>query len=415
MQVKYITKSSFDDVSFAILVPDNTNKKLVLEIAIHGMGERSSGTLENLENLVLGQKQPDGSRRWPFVFEDMNKAVDQYGIVMVIPTYSNFMEPAMINKVYDYCKTNYNIYDRMILTGFSLGGGAVVKYLSSSLANAQRVAYAVPCAATNSIISSGAAFAGQAGVSVHLASNDNDPTVNVSNTKSLLTSINAANPPLKAVMTIFDREGHGSNEKMWALAAPKAPGGQGLIDAAENIYQAGTDCVINGPRQMKSGAVVVPQPQPTPSPTPTLSAAFNIADGQVVSATVLEMDASASTGVKQGWDGYAWDVRVVKATSGNICYDVRPETGMYGGPKKNLTGIVDGEYSITLTVKDDAGNTASKTIRIIANLTGVKVVAAFDSKTDLITYSDGTTEAGEAIFGGGKWVVKSASGKAYSL
>lgn len=419
MQVKYFPKLNPDyskiagrDVAYAVLLPDTLRPKSTLEIAIHGIGERSGGTLENLKNLVEGfDYNNDGIREAGFVTPDMKKAVDLFGIIMIIPTYENntFFEPAKINQLYDYAKGIYSIYDKMLLTGFSLGGGAVVKYITSSLTNASRVAYAIPCAATEDIIDK--SIPGKANLPVHCFHNDKDDRVDVSSTYSIVSKINET-ATLKAIYTIFRKDGHGGNIEAWSLTPPKAPNGQGFIDAAENIYQVVTDIIVTGkPRQMKSGTVI--QPTPTPSPTPpaqvALTADFNMSDGQVITTTTFDMDASNSTGVKPDWDGYRWDVKAINPTN-NKQYGVRP-AGTYGGPKMKLIDIVDGAYEIVLTVRNSVGSTAQKKVTVSAKIGVAKTVTGFDSSTDVITYSDGTTERGSAVLSGGKWILKNSAGQ----
>lgn len=420
MQVKYFPKLNPDyskiagqDIAFAVLLPDVLRAKNILEIAIHGVGERSGGTLENLKNLVEGfDYNNDGIREAGFVTPDMKKAVDLFGIIMIIPTYENntFFEPAKINQLYDYAKSIYSIYDKMALTGFSLGGEAVIKYITSSLANASRVAYAIPCAAPKNIID--AAIPGSVNLPVHCFHNDKDDRVDVSNTLGIVADLNKSNPALKALYTIFRKDGHGGNIEAWSLTPPKAPNGQGFIDAAENIYQVVTDVLATGkPRQMKSGAVI--QPTPTPSPVQpaqvALTADFNMSDGQVITTTTFDMDASNSTGVKPDWDGYKWDVKPVGPAAGKQ-YGVRAD-GAYGGPKKKLIDIVDGQYEIVLTVRNSTGSTAQKKVVVTAKIGVAKTVVAFDSSTDIATYSDGSTEKATAVLKDGKWTIKNSAGQ----
>lgn len=420
MQVKYIPKLDNNyspiagrEVAFSVLTPDVPKGKFYVVIAVHGIGERSGGTQEHLENLVLGQKQPDGTRKWPFVTDDMKKAVDQYNLLMIIPTYETnaFFEPSKVNYVFDYVKANYQVHDKFMLTGFSYGGGAVVKYITSSLANASRVAYAIPCAAVNSLADP--TIPGKANVPVHAFSNDNDPTVNVSNTKTIITAINASNPTPRALQTIFRTNGHGGNNEAWSLTPPKAPGGQGFTDAAENIYQVFQDIIANGPRQMKGGAVIQPPATPDPVPQPpldTLKAEFNLTDGQVITTDKFILDASASIGMKDDWQAYGWDIKPIE----NGSWAAMPSGGMYGGPKKELVNLSNGKYSIGLTVMNKAGQAAKKTVTIEVKISAgpvPKTAIGFDSTTDLITYSDGATERGTANFSGGKWVVKNLAGQ----
>jgi hypothetical protein len=399
-------------VGVALLVPDSPRQKYILEIAIHGIGEVSQGGIENLKNLVEGfDWNNDGIRDSGFVTADMKKAVDQYGIIIAIPTYPNFFEPSMVNFVYDQVKALYPIHDKMLLTGFSLGGGSVFKYITSSLANAGRVAYAVPVAAVYSI--QDRTIPGKVNLPVHAFSCNPDPRVPSSNTKNQINAINESNPSPRALYTFFNKNDHGGNIEAWSLTPPKAPGGDGFTDAAENIYQVVTDIINNGPRQMKSGAIqpVPGPPPPEPIPEPVdLKADFNLTDGQIVTSQVLDIDASASTGVKTGWDAYQWDIKPVTGS-----WDFQLKNGAYTDkPTQRIINLnKNGTYSISLTVRDSKGNTATKKITITVNLTG-KVITAFDSATDLITYSDGSTEKGSAVYSGGNWVIKNSAGQIVS-
>lgn len=420
MQVKYIPAvdangSKINEFACAILLPDGYpgTTKWKWAMFVHGMGELSQGGLANLKNLVEGfDYNNDGIREGGFVTEGMKWAVDAHQLIIVVPTYSGFFEPEKVDKIYDYMLANYNVQPTFMHTGFSLGGGCVFKYASSSITRAKRVHLAVPCAGTYGLVDAG--IAAKNGTVWHAFANDGDNRVPASNTINQIDKINAQNPAVKAVYTIFHRDvpgsdNHGSNTEAWDKVPPKAPGGQGLIDAAETIYQLNDAILASGPRQMKSGTVPIPSPTPTPPTTVAPTAAFNLTEGQVITTTIFEMDASASTGVGDRWDAYKWDVRAIVAPTGKS-YGVRPESSAYGGPKKRLIDIVDGQYEIVLTVKDKMGNTASKKVNVTAKI-GTKTISAFDSATDLITYSDGTTEKGIAVLSGGKWTIKNLSGQ----
>src|SRR5688572_497033 len=153
MQIKYYPKladngTKLREFAVAVLIPDNPPSKMPWMMAVHGIGERSEGKKANLENLVLGVLQPNGTRLWAFVKDDMKTAVDKYGIGMFIPTYDNFFEPEIANRIYDFGMTEFHLEEQFFLTGFSLGGGAVVKYMTSNVINAGRLAFAAPCAPT---------------------------------------------------------------------------------------------------------------------------------------------------------------------------------------------------------------------------------------------------------------------------
>jgi hypothetical protein len=407
MQVKYFPKLNLDyskiagqDIAFDVLTPDIPRDKYFLEIAIHGIGERSGGTIDNLKNLVLGfDYNGDGVRESAFVTDDMKKAVDQFGIIMIVPTYESntFFEPAKINQLYDWAQKNYLCHPKMILTGFSLGGGAVVKYITSSIANANRVAYAIPCAATNDVAYP--AIPGQAGLAVHAFHNDNDDRVHVSSTKSIISEINKSNPALKALMTIFRKDGHGGNIEAWGLAPPKAPNGEGFTDAAENIYQVATDIILNGPRQMKSGtAQPTPAPQPAPAPLPALQPVVSYK----VEGNDIHLTGDKSTGYKTGADG-RWEF--VSAPAGVTKAQVFPGGSTYINADGKLPK--PGTYKFEFYLKG-----VSKPVEVtVEHGTAAKTLTGFDSSTDTITYSDGTTEKGIAVLANGKWTIKNSSGK----
>lgn len=414
MIVKYFPKLNPDqsqipgqEIAFAVLIPDSytSTKKWILEIATHGMGERSGGTLENLKNLVLGPDyDSDGDRDGAaFVTADMKKAVDRYGIVMFIPTYSNFFEPNMVNYVYDYAMSHYNLYPKMIYTGFSLGGGSGIKYGTSNESNARRVGLLILCAPTLDIIDK--TIPGRVGLPVHCFHNDGDPNnpndgdpkVPASNSRTIVSKINESNPAIRAQYTFFNQGDHGGNIEAWALTPPVAPGGQGVLDASENIYQWGTDCIINGPRQMRSGTAVI-QPPPVIEAPPTVT--------PITSYTIdekgIHLVGDKSIGYKTGGDG-RWEL--LTAPSGVTKAQVFPGGSTYINADGKLPE--PGTYVFQFSLKG-----AVKPVEVtVQHGEAVKTFSGFNSTTDLITYSDGTTEKGEATFLQGKWTVKTAGGK----
>lgn len=399
------------EVAAAILLPYNydPNKKYPWGMFAHGKGERSGGTLEHLENLVLGQKQPDGTRRYPFVKEYHKEAVDKYGIIFVIPTYEDGFYASKINWLHDYILKNYSVVYKMAGGGFSLGGGAFVDY-AINIENAKKMAVCIPCAPTSNLGSS-VSYPGTLPMHIFCATRDTNSFTNIDVTKSIVTKLNKSNPGIKVQYTAFDINDHQGFDQATTITPPVAPNGQGVINLNENIYDWYLDVLANGPRQMRSGAVVDPIPPIPPiPPTPVLKAEFNLTDGQLLTTNTYDLDASASTGVKAGGDSYVWNVEVKKAPSSES-YGVTTENVYDGDPKNRLIRIVDGEYSVKLTVKGENGTSASKTVNIIVNTSGIKIVKGFDSTTDLITYTDGTTEKGTVVLSSGKWVLKNSAGQ----
>lgn len=381
-------------IGYFVALPDGypDTKKWPVFMPVHGVGERSGGTQKDLDNLLNGfDYNGDGKIDSPgFVTDDMKKAVDLYGIVLVVPTYESneFFEPAKVNAVLDEVGKKYSVVPKILLSGFSLGGGCAIKYPSSSAANAARVAYAVVCAGTNDMVD--ASIIARANVPVHLFSNDKDDRVDVSNTKAMFNALNATNPTIKPLMTIFRRDGHGSNLEAWSLTPPKAPGGQGFTDAAENIYQVYLDILVNGPRQMKSGTII---PTPTPTPTPTKTAIVSYTQA----GNVVILDGSKSTGYTSGLEG-TWSLDMDSAPAGVNPWDVFPKGSNY-----ITAGAVlpkPGTYTFLFKF-----GTEPKTVKIVYGKAPVK----FDPVSGVLTYSDGSTEKVTVVS------VKTATGEVIQL
>lgn len=342
MQVKYYPElddngNRIRSFAFAALLRDNhdTSVKSPWMMAVHGIGERSDGKKENLENLVLGSKQPDGTRKWAFVTEDMKRAVEDYGIIMFIPTYKNFFEPDVINRIYDFGLSEFNLVDKFALSGFSLGGGAVVRYMTSSLANAQRLALALPCAPTSGV--GDPAVVGKANMPVQFFVNVNDTNgaTNLGVTKSQVNIINATNPVIKVQFTAFNLTGHGGFTEAMTIAPPKAPGGQGVTDLSESVYEAYLDILKNGPRPMRSGTSVPPTTQPPPT-----GMVANAGIDQTVNFPIAFLDGTKSIGYKSA----QWKVKQLPA--GVNPYHPVVESG--GWITTRLNFPVEGTYVITL-------------------------------------------------------------------
>jgi hypothetical protein len=85
-------------------------------------------------------------------------------------------------------------------------------------------------------------------------------------------------------------------------------------------------------------------------------------------------------------------------------------TRSYGGPKKKLIDIVDGQYEIVLTVKSVTGSTATKKVIVSAKIGSVKTLVAAQGTVNL-TYADGSQEIGTIELSIGKWVVKNSAGQ----
>lgn len=378
MQVKYYPKVDNTNgkwqeypeqvVGMAVVYPDNydSTKKYPFLMSVHGISERTDGMFTMIQNLVLGfDYDGNGTREGaPFLTTEMQKAVDQYGIIIAIPNYSNFFSPDKVNWVYDFVKSKYSIYDKFMYQGFSYGGGAGLVYACSNAANASKMAYCVLAAPTRegSILTSQFSTPGSVNLPVHIFVNNNDPNgpTNLSVTKDIITRLNANNPTIRAVYTAFNKSGHGGHSEAMTTYPPKAPGGSGLIDAGETVYQVFIDILKNGPRQMKEGVVVNPNPDPDPDPVPAITA--NAGPDQTVFEPIAFLDGTKST----GYGSAKWFM--VQRPEGVSQWHPVVESG--GWITTRLLFPKEGVYAfklVTYSNKDYTGTTAEDTVIVTYN------------------------------------------------
>lgn len=380
-------------VGLAVAYPTSydPNKTYPFVIIVHGVGEKQPGVLSMLENLVLGTDyNGDGVREGaPFLTTDLQKAIDQYGLIVAIPNYDSFFEPSLFNWSYDFVKSKFSIVDKCMLVGFSLGGGATIKCATSST-SANRIAYAIPCAAVNSLVD--ATIPGKTNLPIHFFSNSSDPTVSVANSKNMVNAINATNPSIKALLTVFNRSGHGGYSEALTLTPPEAPGGQGFIDAGENVYQVYLDILKNGPRQMKSSSTTSTTTTTTLGPTPTLVA--NAGGDQTVNVNQAFLDGTRSIGYKSA----QWSVKQ-RPSSVNPWYPVVQSGGWV---TTKLLFPAEGTYVITLRVFSGAnytGTIAEDDVVVNYTTSGqppakllLQKVFIPNNNNYVYVYDDGTTE-----------------------
>jgi hypothetical protein len=395
---------SWRQQGYAVIKPNNydPSKTYPVWMLIHGMGELSEGKLANLRNVVLGFGYgPGGSRVYAVATDDFKAAVNQYQFLGVIVTYANEFNPTDINFVLDDVEKYWSVdKSREAIIGFSLGGGAVVRYITSSLVNAQRIAFAVACAPVNwattlkNVVDANLPFIG--------ATNRTDPRVDPSNVKNIVSGINALNPAYPAKLIVFPEDGHGSINQMLSLSDPTVP---------QPIYPYLNSITKDSPKQYPTSNTTSPVPPVVIPPSTTLSASFNVQDGATVTSSSLNLDASASSGVSPSYDGYIWGVQPITGA-----WSLVVQGGAYGGPLKTITGLKNGSYSIVLTVKDKAGNTAQKGITINVALDGatvVKVPASYDGVN--LVFTDGSKEPATLFWNGTKVTATTAAGVIYPI
>lgn len=392
---------------FGIIFPPtySPDKKYMVEILIHGMGELSAGKLENLRNVIqgfcYGCPKIQTERVNAIATPDFKQATVDYDMIGVVPTYANDLSVSDINAILDELEKYYSVdKTRYSLKGFSLGGGAVSRYMTSPYAS--RIALAVPCSPVNWIGDYNNAVV--TNLPVIGATNRTDTRVSPTIVTGMINTLNSKGITPPATLFTFPEDGHGSINHMLALNSPYVP---------QNTYAYLRSIDKDNPRPYPTGTVINP-PIPPVSPAPNLTASFNLLDGSTVNSSTINLDASTSAGVKSGYDAYVWGVTPITGSWGFIV-----QGGAYSsGPTKTITSLRNGSYRIELTVMDKSGNTAKKavTLNVLIGTTtppAPKVVLGYDGTT--VTFTDGTTEKGLAVYSSGKWTITTATGGKYEL
>lgn len=389
---------------FSIIFPPSytTDKKYPVEILIHGMGELSEGKLENLRNVTQGFCYTCPTNPTPRVnaiaTPDFKQATVDYDMLGVVVTYANDLSVSDINAIFDELEKYYSVdKTRYSLKGFSLGGGAVSRYMTST--SAGRIALAVPCSPVNWVGDYNNAV--NTGLPVIGATNRTDGRVSPTIVTGMINTLNSKGINPRATLFTFPEDGHGGINRLLALNDPYVP---------QNTYAYLRSIDKDNPRPYPTGTVIIP---PVIPPATNLTASFNLLDGSTVNSSTINLDGSTSAGVKSGFDAYVWGVTPITGSWGFIV-----QGGAYGGPVKSITSLRNGSYRIELTVQDKAGNEAKKAVTLNVSIgtttpPAPKVVLSYDGTT--VTYTDGTTEKGIAIYSSGKWTITTATGGPYNL
>lgn len=361
-------------------------------VVVHGRGELSPGTIENLKNVVLGFDY-DGSGPLPRQFAIMTPEAmanaDRTNTILAIVTYPNEFNPNDFDYVLDLLEQNYQVdRTREFIIGFSLGGGAILRNITSSAPAARRLAGAFAAAPVN--WAGNLQYVADAKLQLVGVTYQTDPTVPSSNIKGVIAKLNALNPETPGYLKVYPGKAHGglnellSGPEMWDYIE---------VATTENRVKY----PISGP--VKPPPVVVP---------PTGVAEFNIVAGQVINTDTFVLDGSASTGI----GAFYWDITPDYSKGNPGPWTVKTEGGAMGGPTKKITDLGNGDYTAMLTINGNIKSTLRKfSVKLGPVVEAPKTVKGFDSDTDLITWSDNSTEKGKVVLSGGKWVLTDSKGK----
>jgi Secretion system C-terminal sorting domain len=162
-----------------------------LLIFCHGVGELGDGSTSQLPK-VLSHSTPrqteDGIFPTSFYVNG-----ETFKYIVISPQFINTPSTNDVNDVINYCINKYKVnVKRIYLTGLSMGGGAIWRYASESVANAKRLAAIVPVCGNYTVQGNNANNVALANLPVWGTTNENDATVSPINTINSVNNINDA-------------------------------------------------------------------------------------------------------------------------------------------------------------------------------------------------------------------------------
>lgn len=385
--VYYFPRESDSKEGFGVRPPKNytPDKKYPVVVLVHGIGERGQGDIPALQNVVDGFDY-DGAgplpRQYAIETTEFEAMIERFQFIGVTVNYPTDFRPNDITYVLDTIEAAFPVdKSREAVIGFSWGGKAVLDYIVASLANAKRLAFAVAAAPVNSttnvqnVIDAGLQFIG--------TTCEEDPRVPPENVKRFVNSIATTNP--KPVLIIYPGNAH-----------------SGFLEVINQpwIFEYLLKTSRDNPIQFVAPGATQPGTTPV-GPVPIQMQAVVAYSGV---GPVYKLDATKSIGYRYA----AW--RVVKVPDGVNLYN--PMIKGAGYERAEFTAPKPGAYELEMILTDANGRQITEKFTIIYGTVPIppKTVEGFDSTTDLITYSDGSTEKGIAVLSAGKWVLKNSAG-----
>ncbi|HEY0060169.1 MAG TPA: T9SS type A sorting domain-containing protein, partial [Flavisolibacter sp.] len=194
---------------------NSSTSKYPLIIYLHGLEDAGNGDSE-LDQL-LTKRLPDLIRDGDFP-PSFTVGGQTHSFIVLCPQFLNDNSdrptPEQVDDLITYAVENYSVDEnRIYLTGFSLGGGAIWEYAGLNSTNANRIAAIVPIAGFLLPTAERAAVIAAANLPVWATHNVQDPEAPASWTNNYVDWINSNNPITPAKKTIFISAEHaGYNE-----------------------------------------------------------------------------------------------------------------------------------------------------------------------------------------------------------
>lgn len=386
--VYYFPRESDSKEGFAVRPPKNytPDTRYPVVVLVHGIGERGQGDIAALQNVVDGFDY-DGAgplpRQYAIETPEFEAMIERFQFIGVTVNYPLEFNPNDFNYVLDTVEQRFSVdTTRECAICFSLGGGAGMRYITSSISNAKRLAFIVLAAPVNWATNTQNVV--DAGLQVIGTTCEKDPRVSPTNIKNFISAISATVP--KPVLIVYPGEGH-----------------SGFLEVINNTWIF--EYLLKTSRENRVQFVAPGATTPVPGPIEPTTMQPVVAYSSTGPA--FNLDATKSTGYKYA----AW--RLTGAPDGVNIYN--PYIKGAGYERALFTAPQPGRFELEMILTDAAGKQV-KTPFFIEYGTAtpvIKTVQSFDGS--MITYSDNSTEAGRAIYSGGKWEIVAASGTKYQV
>lgn len=351
-RVNYNGSIAYSQQGYATILPRNysASKTYPVIMLIHGNGERSMGRLGDLRNVVQGfDYNGDGYRDAAITTDDFKTAINTYQFIGVVPTYGGDFNPVDINYVLDQVEKDYTVdKSREAIVGFSRGGGSVLRYITSSQANADRLALAVPIAPI--AWATTLTYIVNSKLPVVAATNRTDNIVSPKIVNDFTAAVNALNPDFPVKLITFAKDGHGGFSEMQSLYHAQVP---------QSVYPYLLAITKDSPKAYPTGGTTTIPPPVIQPPTTTLTAVAK--DIGITSTAAIKLDGTAS----KGWLGATWGTISVPAGVNIYSKIITGGAGWIQGtamlPKEGAYTFVLNTYTATQSAKDTIVVTYQKT------------------------------------------------------
>jgi hypothetical protein len=307
-----------------------------LLVFLEGIGETGDGSLADLQKLLNnGPPKYISQNNFPSSFT-VNGQTHRFIIItpqIKIPIWQRYPTAQEINGIIDYAVQHYRVNtSRIYLVGISTGAGSVWSYCSSNTIYSNRLAAIAPFTGTDTPTLAKARVIASTNLPIWAFHNRYDDGVNLKYTTGWTDTITMLSPNPLPKLTLFNASGHDSwytpllgtykennmNVYEWMLQYSRStsPPPNQLP-----VANAGTDKTIT-----------------LPVSSVTLSGSGSDPDGSIVS--------------------YTWS-KVSGPSGGTITSPSSAST--------NINNLSQGTYTFRLTVKDNAGATASDDVVVTVN------------------------------------------------